>query len=69
MKTWGSGGITPTFLTSALDGGEGSASRFSSFTPGERAPNRHLGPRAGLEAVKKKINLVVPGIELGPSSP
>jgi hypothetical protein len=33
----GSGGITPSFLTSVLDGGEWSASRLGRFTPGERA--------------------------------
>jgi hypothetical protein len=32
MKAWGTEGITPTFLTSALDGSEWLASRF---TPGE----------------------------------
>jgi hypothetical protein len=36
--TWGTGGITPPFLTSALDGGEWSASRPGRFTPGEIAP-------------------------------
>jgi hypothetical protein len=33
---WGSGGIAPPFLTSALNGGEWSASRPCRFTPGER---------------------------------
>jgi len=46
-------------LTSALDGGEWSASRLGSFTPGVRAPGTHwlgnwVGPRAGLDAVEKK---------------
>jgi hypothetical protein len=31
---WGSVGIAPPFLTSALDGGECSASSLSCFTPG-----------------------------------
>jgi hypothetical protein len=36
MKTCGgSGGIAPTFLTSALDGGEWSTSRPCRFTPGK----------------------------------
>jgi hypothetical protein len=35
MKTLGSGGIAPPFLTSALDGGEWSASRADRFTPGK----------------------------------
>jgi hypothetical protein len=30
---WGSGGIITPFLTSALDGGEWSASRLGPFTP------------------------------------
>jgi hypothetical protein len=48
-------------LTSALDGGEWSASRPGCFTPRERAPDIHwigdwVGPRAVLDAmVKKKI--------------
>jgi hypothetical protein len=38
---WGSGGIAPHFLTSALDGGEWSASRPGRFTPRERTPRTH----------------------------
>jgi hypothetical protein len=50
---WGSGGIAPPFLTSALDGGQLSASRLGCFSPGEIAPGTHwiggwVGPRAGL---------------------
>jgi hypothetical protein len=51
MKTyWGNGGIAP-FLTSALHGGEWSASLPGRFTPRERAPGTHwiggwVGPRA-----------------------
>jgi hypothetical protein len=46
-------------LTSALDGGELSASRLSRFTPRERAPGTHwigtcVDPRAGVDAVVKK---------------
>jgi hypothetical protein len=33
MKTGGSGRIAPPFLTSALDGGEWSASRHGRFNP------------------------------------
>jgi hypothetical protein len=45
-------------LTSALDGGEWSASRPDRFTPKERAPVTHwiggwVGPRAVLDAVVK----------------
>jgi hypothetical protein len=59
MKTWGSGGIAPPFLTSALDGGEWSASRPCCFIPGERAPSTHsiggwVGPRVGLHTVEKR---------------
>jgi hypothetical protein len=60
MKTyWGSGGIAPRILDSALDGGEWSASRPGRFTPMGRAPGTHwiggwVGPRAGLDAVVKR---------------
>jgi hypothetical protein len=48
------------FLTSAIQGGEWSAWRLSRFTPEERAPGTHwkgrwVGPRAGLDTVKRKI--------------
>jgi hypothetical protein len=36
MTYWGSGGVDRAILTSALHGGEWSASRFDRFTPGER---------------------------------
>jgi hypothetical protein len=38
---WGTGGITPQFLTSALDGGEWLALRPGRFNPGERVPGTH----------------------------
>jgi hypothetical protein len=46
-------------LTSALDGGEWSASRPGRFTPRERAPVTHwigdwVGPRAGLDVVLRR---------------
>jgi hypothetical protein len=61
------------FLTSALVGGEWSASRPVRFTPGERAPGTHwiggwVGPRAGLDDVEKRKFLTVPGLELRPLS-
>jgi hypothetical protein len=45
--------------TSALDGGEWSASRPGRFNPRKRAPGTHwkggwMGPRAGLDAVSKR---------------
>jgi hypothetical protein len=46
------------FLTSALVGGEWSASRPGHFTPREKAPDNHciggwVDPRAGLEDMEK----------------
>jgi hypothetical protein len=63
-----------TFLTSAHDEGERSASRSCRFTPEEIAPDALwigglLGPRVGLDAVKKRNILPLPGKEPGPSSP
>jgi hypothetical protein len=60
-----------TFSTSALVGGEWSASRPFRFTPGERAPGtRSIGgwvdPRAGLDDVEKRKFLTLPGPELRP---
>jgi hypothetical protein len=56
---WRSGGIAPALFTSALDGGEWSASRLGRFTPRKRAPSAHriggwVGPRAVLDAVVKR---------------
>jgi hypothetical protein len=57
MKTyWGVEVWLYTFLTSALDGGEWSASQPGRFTPNERAPGTHciggwVGPRAVLDTV------------------
>jgi hypothetical protein len=72
-KTCGSGGIASTFLTSALDEGEWSASRPVRFTPGERAPGTHWfrslgGPRASLDAVGGEKN-VLPLLGLEPGRP
>jgi hypothetical protein len=59
MKTWGSGGIDPPFLTLALDGGERSGSCPGHFTSVEIAPNTYwtggwVDPRANMDAVEKK---------------
>jgi hypothetical protein len=61
MKTyWGSGVKAPRILlTSALEGGEWSASRPGQFIPRERARSTHwiggwVGPRAVLDAVVKR---------------
>jgi hypothetical protein len=61
------------FLTSALAGGEWSASCPSHFTPGERAPCTHwiggwVDPRAGQDDLEKKKFLILPGLELQPLS-
>jgi hypothetical protein len=59
------------FLTSALAGGQQSASRPCRFTPGERAPGTQwiegwVGPRAGMDDVKKRKFLTLQGLELRP---
>jgi hypothetical protein len=56
---WGSGGSSTHSMTSALDGGERSASRPGRFTLKERAPGTHwiggwVGPRAVLDVVVKR---------------
>jgi hypothetical protein len=63
-----------SFLSSALDGGEWSASRLGrALAPGERTPDTHwpggcVGPRAGLDTeATGKILSPLPGIE--PRSP
>jgi hypothetical protein len=53
---WGSEGIVPPFLTSALDKGKWSASSLGRYTPVERATGIHYirgwtGLRDGLDAV------------------
>jgi hypothetical protein len=75
MKTNGGfGGIAPPFLTSALVGGQWSASHPGSFTPGEINPGTHwiggwVGPRAGLNTLEKSKTLPLSGMEPRPSSP
>jgi hypothetical protein len=60
MKTyWGVEVYFQAFLTSALDGGEWSASRPGRFTPRERTARIHwiggwVGPRAVLDAVVER---------------
>jgi hypothetical protein len=58
-------------LTSALAGGEWSASRPCRFTPEEKAPGTHLvgssvDPRDGLDVVEKRKFLTLPGLEIRP---
>jgi hypothetical protein len=72
MKTYGGVDVyIHIFLTSALVGGEWSASRPDRFIPGERAPDTHwiggwMGPRAGLDAVVERKFLTLPGLQLRP---
>jgi hypothetical protein len=59
------------FLTSALVGGEWSASRLGRFTPRERAPGTHwirgwVDPRPGLDDADKRKFLTLLGLELRP---
>jgi hypothetical protein len=59
------------FLTSALAGGDWSASRFSSFTRGERTPGTHLiggwvDLRTGLDIVKKRKFFTLTVLEYRP---
>jgi hypothetical protein len=59
------------FLTSALDGGEWSASLPGRFTPGERAHGTNLigewvGPRTDLDDVEKRKFLTLSGLEFRP---
>jgi hypothetical protein len=67
---WGGWGIDPPFLTSALSGGEWSDSRPLPLYPQYPLDRRLVGPRASLDAVGEKKNLLLlPGIEPRPSSP
>jgi hypothetical protein len=57
------------FLTSAIVGGEWSASHPGRFTPRERTRGTHwlggwVDPRAGLDDVTKRKILSLPGLEL-----
>jgi hypothetical protein len=61
----GGEGIAPPFLTSALDGGEWSASRLCHFTPSTHWIGGWVGPRASLNVMKKGKILPLPGIKPG----
>jgi hypothetical protein len=72
MKAYGGVDVLiHVFLTSALAGGEWSASRPYRFTSGERAPHTHwiggsVVPRAGLDDVEKRKLFTLPELELRP---
>jgi hypothetical protein len=72
MKTYGGMDVQiHVFLTSALVGGESSASRPGCFTPGERAPGTQwiggwVGTRTRLEDMEKRKFLPLTRLELRP---
>jgi hypothetical protein len=72
MKAYGGLNVLiQVFLTSALVGGEWSASRSDRFIPREGAPGIHwiggrVVPRTCLDDVEKRKLLTLPGIELLP---
>jgi hypothetical protein len=74
MKAYGGVDVyIQVFLTSALVGGEWSASRPSRLTPGEGAPRTHwigdwVGPRVSLGDIKKRKILPLPRLKLRPLS-
>jgi hypothetical protein len=55
----GSGGIAPTFLTSALDGSQWLASRLYRFTPGKEAPVP-IGLEAGWDSLWSRVKYIAP---------
>jgi hypothetical protein len=59
---------SPSYRSSAVVGGECSASRLGRFTPGERAYwiGSWLDLRVGLHHVEKRKILILPGLELRP---
>jgi hypothetical protein len=67
MKAYGGVDVwIHVFLTSALVGGEWSASRPGRFIPGERAPGTHwiggwVDLRIGLDDVENRKFLTLPG--------
>jgi hypothetical protein len=66
--------MAPPFITSALDGDEWLAPRFSGFTLGEISPGTNwtgdwMGPRACLEAIERKKYFPPQGTEFRLSSP
>jgi hypothetical protein len=63
------GCIDPRILTSALVGGEWSASHHGRFNPRGKSPGTHwigswVGPSSGLDDVEKRQFFTLPGLEL-----
>jgi hypothetical protein len=64
-EIWGSAGIVAPFLTSAVDGGEQSASRPCLFTPGGRTRGTYwIGSQGWSGICGDKTNFAFPGIKL-----
>jgi hypothetical protein len=68
---WGRVYIDPYFLELGASYCEWSASRFGRFTPGERVPvsdwvGGWVDPRSGLDDMKKRKFLTLPGLKLRP---
>jgi hypothetical protein len=66
-------GEVEIYITSAVAGGEWSASRPGRFTPGEKARDTlwiggWVDPRAGMDDLEKRKFLALPGLELQPLS-
>jgi hypothetical protein len=67
MKTYGGVYVQiHVFLTSALVGGEWSASRPGRFALGTHWIGGWVGPRTGLDDVQRRNILPLPGLELQP---
>jgi hypothetical protein len=65
MKTYGGVDVYIHILfTSAVAGGEWSASRPGVFTPGIYWVGGWVDPSAGLDGVEKRTFLTLPGLEL-----
>jgi hypothetical protein len=69
MKTYGGVDVLiHIFLTSAVAGGEWSASRPGCFTPGAHSIGGGVDPRAGMDDVEKREFVTLSGLELRPFS-
>jgi hypothetical protein len=67
MKTYGGVDVQiHVFLTSALVGGDWSASRPGRFSLGTHWIGGWVGPRTGLDNVERRNILPLPGLELQP---